>query len=240
MDISVFQIIAIVFFILAFVFLAISIAVFFTQDIASVIGFFSGKTARKQIEQIRNQTTNINYGAKSKASNAYDSVINQSVPQAFAFTNSEASADAHPSKNLGRKARAVVDAPVIKTTTPATDGGTVSLDSYNESSADIPTSQLNQNELSQDDIPTGVLSDNVPTDVLSSDDIQTDILSDNIPTALLSEDDVPTGVLSEDELGTTVLSNDNILVADLSKDEVLEGFEILEDVSFADTDEVIK
>ena len=43
MGISVFQIIAIVFFVLAFVFLVLTIVTFFNQDIASVIGYFTGK-----------------------------------------------------------------------------------------------------------------------------------------------------------------------------------------------------
>lgn len=267
MGISVFQIIAIVFFVLAFVFLVLTIVTFFNQDIASVIGYFTGKTQKRQIEQIKNQTMNINYGAKAKSAN-------NSVKPVAAAANMQVNADAnaHPSKSLARKPKAAVEAPKISSFIPAADGGTVSLDSINadtsaNSSTDVLAGKTSQDfaddvptDVLSDDVPTDVLSDDVPTDVLTddvptdvlSDDVPTDVLSDDVPTDVLSDDvptdvltdDVPTDVLSND-IETTVLSNDDIGTTVLSQDinevsPVPEGFEFIESTSFKDTDEVIE
>lgn len=248
MGISVFQIIAIVFFVLAFVFLVLTIVTFFNQDIASVIGYFTGKTQRKQVEQIRLQTMNINYGAKS-TDNSVKSAAPVNIP-----VNSDSSA--HPSKKLARKSKTAVEAPKISSFVPAADGGTVSLESINadtsantstdvlarkkqqDSKDDIPTDVLSDDvptDVLSDDVPTDVLSDDVPTDVLSddvptdvlSDDVPTDVLSDDVPTDVLS-DDVPTDVLSDDvptdvltdDIQTTVLSNDDVETTVLSQSAV--------------------
>lgn len=274
MGITVFQIIAIVFFVLAFVFLALTVAVFFTQDIVSVIGYFTGSTAKKQTEQIRNQTINKSYGSNSKNKNnkAFEDLISKSSSSVnvSSETASNSRGKAHASKNLARKEKGVVDAPVINAQKAVADGGTVSLDSI-ESAVEIDTKtdvlENKNTNVSEDDVATSVLSsDEVQTSVLSTDDVQTTILSDDgvptdvldgnepptdvldeseSPTDLLDENKTPTSSLDESELsekGTTVLNDEEVGTTVLSSEAVSmpEGFEILEDTSFADTNEVIE
>ena len=272
MGITVFQIIAIVFFVLAFVFLALTVAVFFTQDIVSVIGYFTGATAKKQTEQIRNQTINKSYGSNSKNKNnkAFEDLISKSSSSVNVSSEvaSNSRGKAHASKDLARKEKGVVDAPVINAQRAVADGGTVSLDSI-ESAVEIETKtdvlDSNNATVSQDDVATSVLSsDDVQTTILSDDGVPTDVLDENeaptglldeseMPTGILDESEAPTGLLDENEIsedslnddsenGTTVLNDEEMGTTVLSTEAVTlpEGFEILEDTSFADTNEVIE
>lgn len=250
---SVFEILAIVFFILAFGLLAVSIIIFFNNDIASVIGDLSGSTRRKQIEQIRNQTVNMSYGVRKPRSShntAIDKMLNgdsksdavQSNTDKPKVLSSKPTVESQHNQQEHAQSFNSVSKAVAST-------GTVSLDSADEKSSaeskkQVPNSSFSKTEAETDvlsqranvdyevetEMPTDILSDEgseVPTDVLSNDEIATEVLdSDNA-----DEDDVETTVLDDKESGTTVLSDDEIVSVD---------FDIVEDDTFINTDEVIK
>ncbi len=70
MDANVFQIISIIAFVLSAACFVGAVVLFFKFDIRSVIGFLTGKTASKQIEEIREQSQNA--GSKKSSPNALE------------------------------------------------------------------------------------------------------------------------------------------------------------------------
>ena len=221
------QIAAIVFFVLAFFALVISVVLFFNLDIISVIGDLSGITAKKQIEQIRNQTINISYGAHKRVSSNHNAAIDNMLANSPSRTTETASKETKRSKrrasNTPSDSAAQIDMQKEFKATPSS--GTVSLDSINNtdmlktgrtgrlrkranSSSEVATDVLNSDEMPTDvlndpsETPTDVLDDNIPTDLLYSEtEAETGVLSDvneSVPKGV-DETEAPTGVLNDDE-----------------------------------------
>ena len=131
---TVYQILAVVFFGLAFIALVVTIIILFNLEIVRVIGDLSGITAKKQIEQIRTQTTNISYGAYKRVQSNHNVAIDNMLTNS-PTSDSQAKAQAHESKRLNNRRNNVATAaaqiadPPRFTASPRS--GTVSLDSIN-------------------------------------------------------------------------------------------------------------
>lgn len=214
---TVLQIIAIVFFAIAIILLAVTIALFFTENIAEVIGYFSGRTERKQIEQIREQNQNISYGVKKSRipsnSNNFDNLYSVRNPDTEERSNIQIGS--HPSKLLNHT-KNNTNAVEANAASEIKNGGTMSLDSIiGENVADA-----SENE----------------TAVLSSD--ETMALDNESDTEILEE--ALTDVLNEDgEFATSVLDDNetSVLSDEIEKNEV---FEILDTNTFINTQENIE
>ncbi len=208
---TVYQILAIVFFGLAFIALVVTVILFFNLEIVRVIGDLSGITAKKQIEQIRTQTTNISYGAHKRVHSNHNVAIDNMLVNAPA-SDSGSNAQSNESRRSNRRrgnvpaAEQISDAPVFDAT-PTT--GTVSLDSINATDT-LKTGRTNRlkhkTKRDSSEAETDVLNSDIsemPTDVLSDEtEVPTDILDDNIPTDVLADGvdvtEMPTGVLNPD------------------------------------------
>lgn len=250
---SVFEILALVFFALAFVLLAVSVTIFFTNDIASVMGDLSGITRRKQIEQIRNQTVNMSYGVKKPRSN-HNAVIDNML--ANTSERAEVQNNALKSRNNSQRAdnRSQHNTPKTiqafnSVSKAVTSNGTVSLDNVSENGNYVKKKQISKGSWYDTEAETDVLSQTVNADAEVETEKPTDILGDNEignPTDLFSKDEIATevltfhdtdenlgetSVLNDEDRGTTVLSNDSIESVD---------FDIIDDDTFINTNEVIE
>ncbi|MCM1115504.1 MAG: hypothetical protein NC397_08430 [Clostridium sp.] len=232
---TVLQIIAIVFFVIAFILLAAAITVFFTENIIDVIGFLSGRTERKQIEQIREQNTNISYGTKKvrmSRSNTIDDMLSSGNP--VTSERADMQVKSYSSKVLNRNRRAVIDTTTINNSSVAvSDGGTVSLDAINGSDSiadDTKTGILSNNQADESESETELLTED--NTVLLDNDTETMLLDNDMPTDVLYTAGTDLSFNSEDE--TDVLSDgDGIIEIDNT------SFEIIDDQTFINTEEVI-
>ncbi len=208
---TVFQIIAIVFFALAFIGAVISVILFFNLEITRVIGDLSGLTAKKQIEQIRSQTTNISYGSYSKKTSANRSHVApiENIFDDSSISDSEAKAQAHSGKRLGNRRNSAPAAAQINSAPSdfkaQPTNGTASLDSLNATDALLQgrTDNLKRRKKKN--------ASEAETDVLSSDEAMTDKLSDDseTPTDIL-DDNAPTDVLVDSTEAPTDVLNENV------------------------------
>ena len=198
------QIAAIVFFVLAFFALVISVVLFFNLDIVRVIGDLSGLTAKKQIEQIRNQTMNISYGAHKRVQSNHNAVIDNMLENSPSRMSEPLAKESKHSKRRsanapGGSAAQINEQKEFKATPSS---GTVSLDSINNTDMlnTGRTGRLKKRSQSKSEAATDVLnSDEMPTDILNDPtETPTDVLDDNVPTDILySESEAETGVLSD-------------------------------------------
>lgn len=246
-DITVWQIVAIVFFVIFAILLAVTISIFFRLDILAVIGDLSGKTAAKQIQQIKTQ--GISTTKKVKKTTTNNTHFNSAISQTAYSTEErrEQQMAAHPSKNLNVNL-SMVQQPIVDTQTHTKSkgvSGTVSLDSINYTDSlnkDSDTDVLGvQNNASNES--TEVLSNDIEGTVILNNETATEFLADTEETEVLNSEQ-PTDVLSvdDDEGGTSVLSDYNFeSTTVLSQDQSNQGMkiEILDEETFINTDEVI-
>lgn len=181
-NISVWIILAVVFFVIAAILLIVSVMLFVRLEIASVIGFLSGKTQKKQIQEIRAQA--IKKGSYNKPvgsnKNRIDDIAissNSSVERAIMQN------EAHASKRLDNKS--------VENDKPRIDRFSELY--VNESDAD-DTVSLGSKKHKQNDEKSD--SEELPTELLNDTEKLTELLNESDNAEL-------------EEEGTAVLSSDS-------------------------------
>ncbi len=203
------MIVAIVFFVISLLLFALTITLFFVNDIVAVIGELSGRTAKKQIEQIRAQGVAVaRHSSKSKPAGNKNT----------AFDNMLVNAQ---SRDTGSNLN-VYEKNTQSDTFNQTKTSSVSTENISKGNSVSPLSETETSLLNQND---------AETDMLTQDDVGTDILTyDDIGTEILSEGDIAQ---------TTVLNPQEMSELKDTVESENSDFEIISDETFAIADKTV-
>lgn len=203
------MIVAIVFFVISLLLFALTITLFFVNDIVAVIGELSGRTAKKQIEQIRAQGVAVaRHSSKSKPAGNKNTAFDNMLVNAQ-------SRDTDPNLNVSEENSRLDTFNKMKTSSVSTEN--ISKGSSASPLSENETSLLNQND--------------AETDMLTQDDVGTDILTyDDIGTEILSEGDIAQ---------TTVLNPQEMSELKDTVESENSDFEIISDETFAIADKTV-
>lgn len=203
------MIVAIVFFVISLLLFALTITLFFVNDIVAVIGELSGRTAKKQIEQIRTQGI-----AVARHSSKIKLIGNKNT----AFDNMLVNAQSRDIGLVLNTSEKNAQSDIFnQTKTSSVSTGNISKGGSAFSLNETETSFLNQ--------------DDAETEMLTQDDVETDILThDDIGTEILSEgEDTQTTVLNSQEMSE---------LKNIEESENFD-FEIISDETFAIADKTV-
>ena len=216
MSVSIWIILAVIFFVIAAILLIVTAMLFVRLEIASVIGFLTGKTQAKQVQEIRAQSLSNSSKTKSKkytsldSSNKFDELISCGADTA---ERSKMQSIAHASKRLNYTQNTYKEEPVSQLENRAEDRfSKININNSPENDSLSGNKKIVNKSI---DEPTGILPENeiynVNNDIY---DDSTSVLSnttDNESTTLLNKEDVAeeTELYGDEEATTKLVENEN-------------------------------